>query len=756
MNYWNMQLHPDDLNWNREKELLKTHHLIGLGDWDELSGQQNAFETEMEKGDYVLIKRGGEIIALTKVVGDYQYESQTDDLLWFERRRKVEIIDWYKSEYAYTVTPRKTLERYKSEDTQMYKDMDNWVKKSLYRKMLETYKQHRKAVAFDTENAYEIYKWQLITHANGKSPLQIVSEHIDNPNDSTKGGFRNLIYHNDSTALKYLIENKADLYRDCLDGLIDENIPLDERLLTFKESVAALFVGTNYGSKANDERTEATILTCYNPQKYTFYKDGFYEEFCKYLLVDRQKPGKKYSHYLQLLQPLVDMIKQDNELKDIIKQSCIANLLQSDLLVAQDIFWELFVAFPKKLNPKTMTDTNIQHYIALLRANRNLILTGAPGTGKTYLAKQIAEEMGVETGFVQFHPSYDYTDFVEGLRPTQDDNGNVGFERTDGVFKAFCAKALEKFDTNNFDTAWTSFLSEVIENGNSMELKTPSGATFSVSVNQRKNLTFFTGAEKKVGGSLTRKGVQKEFEGNPFYKYWLGYYNGVVDYMKAKHNLHSVTNTKQGDYVFIIDEINRGDFSKIFGELFYSIDPGYRIDVSKINPNDKPITVRTQYANMETEPNEFDIALGETKEFGHFFVPENVYIIGTMNDIDRSVESMDFAFRRRFAFVEIKADDNVAMLNTLQWKDDAIARMKCLNAQISKTEGLGAAYHIGASYFLKLSNYDGDFQQLWDYHLEGLLREYLRGFQDVDNTIKKLKAAYDNVADTDNGQQPQL
>ena len=94
-------------------------------------------------------------------------------------------------------------------------------------------------------------------------------------------------------------------------------------------------------------------------------------------------------------------------------------------------------------------DTTLaQQYTKLLKNTRNLILTGAPGTGKTYLAKQIAEAMGCtpdEIGFVQFHPSYDYTDFVEGLRPVQDESGSgqIGFERKDGVFKDFCARALK-------------------------------------------------------------------------------------------------------------------------------------------------------------------------------------------------------------------------------------------------------------------------------------------------------------------------
>ncbi|MBO5863104.1 MAG: hypothetical protein J6Q59_02420, partial [Paludibacteraceae bacterium] len=138
-----------------------------------------------------------------------------------------------------------------------------------------------------------------------------------------------------------------------------------------------------------------------------------------------------------------------------------------------------------------------------------------------------------------------------------------------------------------------------------------------------------------------------------------------------------------------------------------------------------------------------------------FFVPENVYIIGTMNDIDRSVESMDFAFRRRFAFAEVKAEDNVKMLDELEvldLKDDAINRMNRLNSAISKIEGLSSAYHIGASYFLKLKEYGEDCRKaLWNYHLEGLLREYLRGMPNADKEMRNLENAYlGNESDTNN------
>lgn len=384
----------------------------------------------------------------------------------------------------------------------------------------------------------------------------------------------------------------------------------------------------------------------------------------------------------------------------------------------------------------------------LLKSTNNLILHGAPGTGKTFLAKEIAKEMGCsgsEIGFVQFHPSYDYTDFVEGLRPVVGDNDKIEFEKKDGVFKAFCIKALATENSDNFDEAFDSMLNDILENGNVKELETPSKAKFRVSVNQRRNLTFFTGPDNRVGGSLTRKGVKTEFEGNPFYKYWLGYYQGVIKCLESEYQLHKERKQGKGSFVFIIDEINRGDLSKIFGELFYSIDPGYRIDVSNIKPDNPTSTILTQYSNMDIEPNDFDLVLGEKKQFGHFFVPDNVYIIGTMNDIDRSVESMDFAFRRRFTFKEIKAKDTQdAILSRLDEsvRDEAIKKMDALNNAISEIEGLSTAYHIGAAYFLKVKDLDNDFDLLWEYHLEPLLLEYLRGQGDIKNKMDALKAAY--------------
>ena len=189
---------------------------------------------------------------------------------------------------------------------------------------------------------------------------------------------------------------------------------------------------------------------------------------------------------------------------------------------------------------------------------------------------------------------------------------------------------------------------------------------------------------------------------------------------------------KQENFVFIIDEINRGDISKIFGELFYAVDPGYRGKNGKVT---------TQYDNL----------IDETDLYcGGFYIPENVYIIGTMNDIDRSVESMDFAIRRRFTWKEIEAKDAVGMWDKTipEYKEKALAAMTRLNVAIEQTESLSKAFHIGPAYFLKLKEYKGDFSKLWDLHIMPLLKEYLRGMFDAETVLENLKSAYFGSSDS--------
>lgn len=476
---------------------------------------------------------------------------------------------------------------------------------------------------------------------------------------------------------------------------------------------------------------------------------------------------------------------------------------------------------------------HIEQYKNLLEHTHNLILHGAPGTGKTHLAREIAAEMKAEVGFVQFHPSYDYTDFVEGLRPVNDGGGQIGFERKDGVFKKFCERAILS-DSNDDDflkelndnpTVWKVSLegtgenptrADCMENGyirigwkeygdvadfSKFEGYTEHGGSNVLVAFQSKMkigdivLSCWSSTEIDAIGIVTGD-YEYRTDGSDYPRYrsvkWLvkGIRENIVEKNHEKtltlasvyklsisiqdvieivknHNKNDVKKEKK-NFVFIIDEINRGEMSKIFGELFFAIEPGYR-------GAEKCRDLRTQYANLQTIPNLFDVALGikDSDNFGHFFIPENVYIIGTMNDIDRNVESMDFAFRRRFTFKEIKAKDTQDMLDkdeawenqsgkTVKPDEQTIQeiknRMDSLNKAIDSIEGLSSAYHIGGAYFLKLKDLNNDFDLLWEYHLEGLLREYLRGMEDADSKLAELRKAYENKAvanqdESSNGQE---
>ena len=392
-----------------------------------------------------------------------------------------------------------------------------------------------------------------------------------------------------------------------------------------------------------------------------------------------------------------------------------------------------FIDSDNKQGEKEMSEqNNIHHPLSnILLQSKNLILRGAPGTGKTYLAKEIAMELTggneEQIGFVQFHPSYDYTDFVEGLRPVSNGDGAIEFKLQDGIFKDFCQKVKEAQligGQDNFDEAWDSYLEYI----NVAEEKEYITKTSYLSVNSRQNLSvnYDSGVP---GWSLPRKYVYELYKDKNYNKqeYYKSGGKTVLETLRKRFGLKDYVSPTEIDtdkkFVFIIDEINRGEISKIFGELFFSIDPGYRGENG---------CVSTQYANLH-----------ETDE--KFYIPENVYIIGTMNDIDRSVDTFDFAMRRRFRFVEVTAESQLGMLDAAlgDKAEEAKKRLRSLNAAIENVQELNSHYHIGPSYFLNLKDVDFDYELLWSDYLKPLLEDYVRGSYEEAEILETLKKAFD-------------
>ncbi|PTL29562.1 endonuclease [Lachnospiraceae bacterium oral taxon 096] len=225
-----------------------------------------------------------------------------------------------------------------------------------------------------------------------------------------------------------------------------------------------------------------------------------------------------------------------------------------------------------------------------------------------------------------------------------------------------------------------------------------------------------------------------------------------IDKVDESKDIVEFDPSKLPSFLFIIDEINRAEISKVLGEIMYCLDPDYRGIKGMIS---------TQYSALATDETFFI-----NKDNDKFFIPSNVYIIGTMNDIDRSVEVFDFALRRRFAWYEVKPDkvmDDVLKsmgIETLleQNYENYKTKIDDLNDAIVDKLKLSKHYYLGPSYFAKIKlyydegkDYKEAVEKVWDNHISQILNEYVKG-RGKENEVENIRENFiSNISNSGEG-----
>ncbi|WP_424035391.1 AAA family ATPase [Prevotella melaninogenica] len=561
---------------------------------------------------------------------------------------------------------------------------------------------------------YEEYKWDLLDRSEGKDVLAVFDglrgeNVIDNPRTDS--------------VIKYLVENEADKTRVCCQHLIDESVPLNERLAAFKSEMKDL-CPSKWKNTANDERTASALLTCVYPETYTFYKDEIYKNICDYFGYTSRKAGKKYEHFLELVNGFVKSYGEEiqqimlNEIKEFKNKPLN--------LAVQTLFWCMKDYMKEELDKKMTTETNnsskgtwYDDVVRTWERRKNVVLYGAPGTGKTYDVPELAvrlcdpafmaaepsrEEivsrynqlkMEKRIAFTTFHQSLDYEDWIEGLRPVVNENSQVTYEIESGIFKKLCEEAerpvVKDKQVGIADNAvvWKVSLAGTGDNNVRRECMENNHIRigwdgYGPVISDETDWSVYNGEGKQILDAYINKmkigdivmscyssqtidaiGVvvgDYEFEDKfPNYKRvrrvnWLvkNINENIVEMNDGKtmtlgtvYRLNSITldnvksilekyNTsskmEENDkaYVMVIDELNRGNVSKVFGELITLLEADKR--KGRINAE--------------------SVVLPYSKK--GFHIPNNVYLIATMNTADRSLGSLDYAIRRRFAFIAEK------------------------------------------------------------------------------------------------------
>ena len=648
---------------------------------------------------------------------------------------------------------------------------------------------------------YEEYKWELLDRSEGKDVLAVF--------DGLRG--KNIIDNaRTDTVIKYLVDNKADKTRVCCQHLIDESVPLNDRLAAFKSEMKDL-CPSKWKNTANDERTASALLTCVYPETYTFYKDEIYKNICDYFGYTSRKAGKKYEHFLELVNGFVKSYGE--EIQQIMLNEIKGFKNKPLNLAVQTLFWCMKDYMKEKLEKKMTTETNnsskgtwYDDVVRIWERRKNIVLYGAPGTGKTYDVPELAvrlcdpafmvaepsreeivsryNQLKTEKriAFTTFHQSLDYEDWIEGLRPVVNENSQVTYEIESGIFKKLCEEAErpvvkdKQVGISDNAVVWKVSLAGTGDNDVRRECMENNHIRigwdgYGPVISDETDWSVYNGEGKQILDAYINKmkigdivmscyssqtidaiGVvvgDYEFEDKfPNYKRvrrvnWLvkNINENIVEMNDGKtmtlgtvYRLNSITldNVKsilekydtsskmeENDkaYVMVIDELNRGNVSKVFGELITLLEADKR--KGRINAE--------------------SVVLPYSKK--GFHIPNNVYLIATMNTADRSLGSLDYAIRRRFAFIAEKPfglevegfnEDLFEKVSSLFVKnfDEYKESGWDLTMKLEPADTLSDEYKpedvwIGHSYFLMQDEEDNTSNRLL-YEIIPLLEEYIR------------------------------
>lgn len=693
MNYWHIQLHPNDRQnfpAQRIKEILEQKTIIGVGDWEDGDATIKDFYERMNIGDIVVVKQGQDPIAITRVIGDAYNEANADQNFdWFPFRRRVEVLDFYKSEYNFQIPqPRGTLSICNDLTNATSQVIINWYRMYQHRTLMEN-------IRLSSSRIDEIKMlWQKFKSSyldKDKEKIQKEIERIQNDWNQ----YRNKISDNTLTIDDYT--NRS--------GATSATMPKDY-LCNFLERDTKSVYGSSKPGNANNFEVKLNVdgqTYTYRPELQKGDKENknsreravqLFDDNIKTLLrkiIETENPLEKIqiienSSYAakQMLRKIAAMENKGDFLfmySDDAIDSLHKEFLDSDETTNLGKSYEVRQAVNMILgiDPKDDVESNLLSTFLWKYAtvkgiadvdSPNVILYGPPGTGKTFTVMNSLEFLcqgdRSRYEFVQFHPSFTYEDFIEGIKPkgvSQD--GNIKFELVDGVFKRFC----------------------------------------------------------KIARRECVLADQEKREPKPYY--------------------------------FVVDEINRANLSSVFGETLLCLEKGYRHD----GLNTKNL-FKTQYSSLveemiKTEGADASLAYFYDNGNAYFGVPKNLFFIGMMNDVDKSIDAFDLALRRRFKWIRKDCDPEVVREETKFRNgneftniDAYVSAVEKLNDYISETLGLGKSYEFGHSFFMKMTDISSrteitqkNLVQLFDLHLRPTLKEYLRSLYPEKELDKVLSEA---------------